>query len=70
MSDPFEEAVSQLIMRLASLPASDRLFNPYAPLDDPAAGTRRANLIRYLAQMNHLKPKVLLLAEAKSSATG
>ena len=64
MSNSIEEAISQLVARLASLPASDRLFNPYAPSDDPLACNRHANLSRYLIQMNHLKPKVMLLAEA------
>jgi hypothetical protein len=64
MSDPIGETISHLVARLAALPASERLFNPYAPLDDPAASIRRANLIRYLTDMSRLRPDVLLLAEA------
>jgi len=64
MGDLTKETISQLVDRLARLPASDRLFNPYAPADDPGATIRRANLIRYLTDMSRLKPDVLLLAEA------
>lgn len=57
-------AVQHLVGDLAVLPDSDRLSNPYAPPDDPAATIRRENLRRYLSDMYCRKPRVLLLAEA------
>ncbi len=58
------DAICELVDRLAALPGADDLFNPYAPLDDPDAAIRRANLIRYLTALQRFKPTVLLLAEA------
>jgi hypothetical protein len=59
-----DPAVTALVEELAALPGSDRLFNPYAPLDDPAATIRRENLTRYLSDVRRFEPRVLLLAEA------
>jgi uracil-DNA glycosylase len=56
--------ISALVEELAGLPGSDRLFNPYAPMDDPAAAIRRENLIRYLADMRRREARALLVAEA------
>ncbi len=56
--------IEELVRRLAALPGSDRLFNPYAPLGEPAAAIRRANLARYLTDMERFEPRVLLVAEA------
>jgi len=58
------EAIDKLVDQLADLPESDRLFNPYAPLHDPASAIRRENLICYLGDMKERQPEVLLLAEA------
>lgn len=56
--------LSDLVDGLAALPGSDRLFNPYTPRDNPAAAIRRANLLRYLADMQLRRPRMLLLFEA------
>lgn len=56
--------VDDLINRLAALPASDRLFNPYAVSGGPGAAIRRDNLTRYLATMRGRGPRGLLLFEA------
>lgn len=56
--------ISALAEELAALPGSDRLFNPYAPLDDPAAAIRRVNLTRYLTDIRQREARVLLVAEA------
>ncbi len=58
------DPIGELVQGLAELPTQDGLFNPYAPLDDPLAAIRRANLTRYLRQMLQQRPTVLLLAEA------
>ncbi len=58
------ERIERLVSELAERPGSDRLFNPYAPPDDPKATIRRENLIRYLLDMHSLAPRVLLVAEA------
>lgn len=58
------EDISTLVEELAALPGSDRLFNPYALSDDPAAAVRQENLIRYLSDMRKRKARVLLVAEA------
>lgn len=58
------DAINALVRQLAELPTQDGLFNPYAPLDDPQAAIRRANLTRYLSDMLRRRPGVLLLAEA------
>jgi hypothetical protein len=55
--------IRALIDRLAALPGSDRLFNPYT-LDHPGGAIRRANLTRYLADMHARQPHSLLLFEA------
>ncbi len=60
MSPP---AIARLVERLAALPGTDRLFNPYTP-GDPAAAVRRANLARYLSDMQRFEPRLLLVAEA------
>ncbi len=52
-----------MIGRLAALPGSDRLFNPYADGDSGGA-IRRANLSRYLADMLWRRPRILMLFEA------
>lgn len=56
--------VHTMVASLSELPANGRLFNPYAPLDDPQAAVRRGNLTRYLTQMSARGPRVLLLFEA------
>jgi uracil-DNA glycosylase len=53
-----------LLVDLAALPGSERLFNPYGPQDRPGAATRRANLTRYLSDMQRRSPRVLMLFEA------
>ncbi len=53
-----------LVERLAALQNTDRLFNPYAPPGDPAAAIRRANLARYLADLQRFEPRLMLVAEA------
>jgi hypothetical protein len=55
---------ANLVDSLAALPGSDGLFNPYTPQDDPGASIRRANLLRYLADMQSRQPRILLLFEA------
>jgi hypothetical protein len=59
-----EPSLSDLIDRLNALPASDRMFNPYAPPDDPAAAIRRANLARYLEAIQERQPRLALIFEA------
>lgn len=59
-----KSSLSDLIDRLGALPASDRVFNPYAPPDDPAAAIRRANLARYLEIMQERQPRLALIFEA------
>jgi len=56
-------SIASLIERLALLPGSDRLFNPY---DDqfPGARIRRDNLARYLTDMLARRPRTLMLFEA------
>jgi hypothetical protein len=56
-------AINTLVADLAALPGSERLFNPYAA-EHPGAAIRRANLIRYLADMERRAPRVLMLFEA------
>ncbi|MEJ2148423.1 MAG: uracil-DNA glycosylase [Chloroflexota bacterium] len=53
-----------LVVDLAALPGSERLFNPYGPQDRPGAAIRRANLTRYLSDMQRRSPRVLMLFEA------
>jgi hypothetical protein len=57
-------SIDTLIDELARLPASERLFNPYALDGGEKAAIRRDNLRRYLADMQRRSPHVLLLAEA------
>lgn len=52
-----------LIDKMAALPGSERLFNPYAD-GFPGAQARRDNLVRYLADMQARRPKVMMLFEA------
>jgi hypothetical protein len=59
-----DSAIIALVNALAELPASERLFNPYAPSGGEASAIRRANLICYLNALARLKPRALLLAEA------
>jgi hypothetical protein len=59
-----ETAIVGLVGEIAGIRGSDRLFNPYAPLDDPLAGIRRDNLVRYLCDVHRFEPRVLLVAEA------
>ncbi|MBN1120292.1 MAG: uracil-DNA glycosylase [Anaerolineae bacterium] len=59
-----DAALTKLVDDLAALPGSDRLFNPYTPIDDPLAAVRRANLLHYLNDMLHFAPRVILIAEA------
>ncbi len=56
--------VHDLIDRLVTLPGSEQLANPYAPVDDSRAAIRRDNLARYLVDMQQRQPRVLMLAEA------
>jgi hypothetical protein len=56
--------INDLVDRLARLTGSSQLFNPYAPLEDPAATIRRANLTCYLSDIQRFQPQVLILAEA------
>lgn len=56
-------AIDALLSDLAALPESDRCFNPYAG-ESQEAVARRANLARYLGEMQTRRPDVLLLAEA------
>ncbi len=56
--------IDTLIDDLARLPASERLFNPYAPDGGENAAIRRSNLRRYLVDMQRRSPHALLLAEA------
>lgn len=58
------QIIKELMQQLADLPESDRLFNPYSHLHDPASTIRRDNLSRYLHAMMGFDPDVLLLAEA------
>lgn len=58
------DAIREFVARLAALPSTDDLFNPYGPLDDPGAAIRRDNLTRYLTALQPFRPTVLLLAEA------
>lgn len=61
MSDP----ITALVNVLAAITGSERLFNPYADADDPVgAPIRRANLSRYLAQMQAIGPRAVMVAEA------
>jgi hypothetical protein len=59
-----DASFTKLVGDLASLPGSDRLFNPYVPIDDPLAAIRRANLIRYLDDMRSFDPHTILVFEA------
>lgn len=59
-----DSAIAALVNGLAALPASERLFNPYAPSGGEASAIRRANLTRYLTALARLRPRALLLAEA------
>ena len=52
-----------ILDHLFSLPGSDRLFNPY-DLSHPGGDIRRANLARYLADMERRQPRALMLFEA------
>ncbi|MCC6905488.1 MAG: uracil-DNA glycosylase [Anaerolineae bacterium] len=58
------QSIETIIERLAALPGTDALFNPYGPLEDPLAGARRANLRRFLTMLYERHARVLLLAEA------
>lgn len=54
--------IEALVARVAGLPGSDRLFNPYS--DGPGAEIRRANLTRYLTEMAARRPTTVLIFEA------
>lgn len=58
------QSLANLVDHLAALADTNVLFNPYAPQDDPGASMRRANLLRYLADMHSRRPRILLLFEA------
>ena len=56
--------ITKIVADLAALRASDDLFNPYRPEDDPAAGIRRDNLTRHLTAMLTRGTPYLMVAEA------
>ena len=58
------DGLANLVDRLAALPSSEGLFNPYAPQNNPGATIRRENLTRYLGDMQSRQPGILLLFEA------
>jgi hypothetical protein len=59
------EPITALVDALAAIPGSEQFFNPYADADDSnGAPDRRANLTRYLMQMQAIGPRAVMLAEA------
>jgi len=57
------QTVSLLVDRLAALPGSDRLFNPYTG-EDSGASIRRRNLTLYLNDMLDRQPRTVMIFEA------
>src|SRR5688572_29348950 len=55
--------LSTLVEQLVALAGSDRLYNPYSG-DDWGSEARRANLMRYLSDMQNRQPDTVLVFEA------
>lgn len=62
--DAPDPGILALIERLADIPGSERLYNPYYPPGDAGAEARRANFVRYLSALKQFEPKLLMVAEA------